>query len=66
MQIEDFKPTIPTDGQIHAIRQLTTVYTHLAQEILDGVEPSAHRTDALRKLLESKMTLIHGLTHPKE
>ena len=66
MQIEDFKPTVPDQATSELIRAFHQVFGELAAGILGQVPPSAHRTDALRKLLESKMTLIHGITHPRD
>jgi hypothetical protein len=67
MQLSDFSPTIPTPEQLHSIQLANYDYKKLAQVILTDplIPPSAHRTAALRLLLESKMTLIHGITHPQ-
>ena len=66
MQLSDFSPTIPTADQLDQIKLVNSDYEKLALVILSsGIPPSAHRTAALRLLLESKMTLIHGITHPQ-
>ena len=67
MNLSDFSPTVPTvptAKQKSGIDFFNIVYAELAANILNIGEPSAHRTAALRLLLESKMTLIHGITHP--
>ena len=65
MQLSDFSPTIPTADQIDQINLVNADYSTLADIVLQDIAPSAHRTAALRLLLESKMTLIHGITHPQ-
>jgi hypothetical protein len=65
MRIEDFSPTVPDATRRALIETFNFGFAELATAIIGGVSPSAHRTDALRKLLESKMTLIHGITHPR-
>lgn len=64
MRIEDFSPTIPSSEAALSVVEVSAAYRNLAVLILEQVPGNAHRTDALRKLLESKMTLIHALTHP--
>ena len=66
MQIEDFNPVILHGKTLELMERFNDAFGELAEDIIGAVEPSAHRTAALRKLLESKMTLIHGITHPKE
>ncbi len=66
MLLRDFYPNVPTAAQSDLIVRFTESYRNLAAEIVSEVPPSSHRTTALRKLLESKMTLIHGITHPVE
>jgi hypothetical protein len=66
MRIEDFAPAIPNGKTLELMQRFNDAFGELAEDIIGAVEPSAHRTDALRKLLESKMTLIHGITHPRE
>lgn len=66
MKLSDFSPAVPSDLQIAEIEFYTKLYSMLAGQILNTDKPSAHRTAALRLLLESKMTLIHGITHPSE
>lgn len=63
MDIQDFyaKPMCESDTKLAA--QIGEKYAVLAGEILRTTAPSAHRTAALRLLLESKMTMIHGLSH---
>ena len=64
MRIEDFSSTVPTADTQLRITEVAAAYRNLVVLIHEQVPGSAHRTDALRKLLESRMTLIHGLTHP--
>jgi hypothetical protein len=64
MQLSDFKPTIPGPMEQEWIKAIGEVYYRLADNIVRAIPSSAHRTAALRLLLESKMTLIHGITHP--
>ena len=64
MNLDDFSPTVPTETQKSEIDYYSKAYIYLATDILIQ-SPSAHRTAALRLLLESKMTLIHGITHPQ-
>lgn len=64
MQASDFAPTVPTDEQAKMIREVNAVFQLAAEDFINLVPSSAHRTAALRKLLEAKMTLIHGITHP--
>ena len=64
MLLSDFSPTKPTEEQLETIAAINREYSHLAEGTLLNVAPSTHRTAALRLLLESKMTLIHGVTHP--
>lgn len=63
MNKEDFDPVIPTQQQTLDIVNSNTNYQTLAALILKNIPISDHRTTALRLLLESKMTLIHGITH---
>ena len=64
MQLSDFSPVrVLTSEQSALLLQAEGAYQALASRILDEVAPSAHRTASLRLLLESKMTLIHGITH---
>ena len=65
MQLNHFSPVVPDAGTILIINNVTAAYETLASAILNIGPASAHRTAALRKLLESKMTLIHGITHPQ-
>jgi hypothetical protein len=65
MNLTDFGPTKPTQDQIETIEAINREYSKLAEGTLINVTPSAHRTAALRLLLESKMTLVHGVTHPQ-
>lgn len=64
MQLNDFQVMVPNSEQLEDIQNFGIRYQELAEIILDEVKPSGHRTAALRLLLESKMTLIHGITHP--
>lgn len=63
MDIKDFSPTVPNDAVQDLISDITYNYMYLANRIFEKVGSTPHRTAALRKLLESKMTLIHGITH---
>ena len=70
MNIGDFSPVVPTDGQVLVIKKFNDLYLDLATAIRCHGETKMtslegpHITAALRLLLESKMTLIHGITHP--
>lgn len=66
MKIEDFIAVVPTEEQKDALAKISTEYKLTAEEIFKRIPSSAHRSAALRLLLESKMTLIHGITHPSE
>lgn len=64
MQPSDFLPVrVLTEEQSDLLRKFETAYASLALIVIEAMPNSAHRTAALRKLLESKMTLIHGITH---
>ncbi len=65
MRVEDFSPIVPTKQQTETMNRFNQRYQDLAQSIIDetNVPVNVHRTAALRLLLESKMTLIHGITH---
>jgi hypothetical protein len=63
MDFGDFFPNKPNEWQLKQIEEITKDYQALASAILENTASSAHRTAALRLLLESKMTLIHGVTH---
>lgn len=65
MNLNDFRSNTPTPEQMVLLEQATNGYEALATRILEEVSNSAHRTAALRLLLESKMMLIHGITHPQ-
>lgn len=65
MNLEDFLAVRVTKEQMISVRRAESNYFNLAQMIEQTVVPSAHRTAALRFLLESKMTLIQGITHPQ-
>jgi hypothetical protein len=64
MILSDFVPNKPTQDQLELLESVNREYLKLAEGTLANVPSSAHRTAALRLLLESKMTLIHGITHP--
>jgi hypothetical protein len=66
MQMTDFRLVTPSPNQQVEIADANVQFQTLADWIIGGVDPSAHRTVALRKLLESKMTLIHAITHPTD
>jgi hypothetical protein len=66
MNLTDFSPTKPTTEQLETIEAINREYSHLAEGTVLNVPSSAHRNRALRLLLESKMTLIHGVTHPND
>lgn len=63
MNLTDFVASVPTAEQLALIADFSTSFQFLAGQIEHNVPNSAHRTSALRKLLEAKMTLIHGITH---
>jgi len=64
MKASDFLPTqLSAEGGV-LVRELTAQFHNLALFVEDNVEPSADRTAALRKMLEAKMTLVQGITHP--
>jgi len=66
MRIEDFSPNAVSPEDQTLIREVTANYVNLAKYLLNNneIEGSAHKTAALRLLLESKMTLIQAITHP--
>ena len=70
MNIGDFSPVVPTEEQVLVIKKFNELYWDLAcairthgETVMTKLE-GPHITAALRLLLESKMTLIHGITHP--
>lgn len=63
MKANDFVAVKATDDQMQLINMYSEQYQDLAADIIASVNASPHRTAALRLLLESKMTLIHGITH---
>lgn len=60
----DFQPTVPNDAQKAAIQAINEKFFGLSVDVMFIVPNSAHRTAALRHLLDAKMTLIHAITHP--
>lgn len=44
--------------------KIETAFKDLATDIIDLVPECAHRTAALRKLLEAKMTCSQAISHP--
>jgi hypothetical protein len=64
MNANDFQSNVPSVDQQDLMSDMAIYYQDIADTIIGRVGPSAHRTAALRLLLESKMTLIHGITHP--
>ena len=65
MNIFDFEPNAASAGQIEQIRAIQEKFQLLAFDILFEIPNSAHRTSALRHLLDAKMTLVHAITHPQ-
>lgn len=63
MNLSDFQAAVPTPLQVRQLEYYTEKFALLAADILAQVPATAHRTAALRLLLEAKMTLIHGITH---
>ena len=64
MNQSDFVPTVPSDEQRRKIEYVNERFQILVIDLLFTVPNSAHRTCALRHLLDAKMSLIHGITHP--
>jgi hypothetical protein len=64
MDIQDFYPVTVDDWQKAKIEEIGQAYATLAGFILTNTASSAHRTAALRLLLDSKMTMVHALSHP--
>jgi hypothetical protein len=64
MDINDFHPQTISESGAELIKKFETLYSNLAAEIMASTARSAHQTAALRLLLESKMTLVHSITHP--
>lgn len=68
MNIDDFRPVPPaklTPDQLFNIDQVNVEFEATADFVISDIPSSAHRTAALRLLLEAKMTLTHGITHPQ-
>ena len=63
MKTGDFQYARATSEQLMVIDRMTAEFVKLATIIQEDVPVSAHRTAALRKMLEAKMTLVHGITH---
>lgn len=63
MDIQDFSAKTLCESDQKLVAMIGGSYLHLAGEILRLTAPSAHRTAALRLLLESKMTMIHAISH---
>ena len=66
MNQSDFTPAVPTPDQVSALEAINKIFYDTAQMSEGLVPPSAHRTAALRLLLQAKMTLTHAITHPTE
>lgn len=62
MDITDFHAVCTSESQQNLIKEISAKYAELAGQILRTTAPSAHRTAAMRLLLESKMTMIHAVT----
>lgn len=62
MDITDFAAVLVSDSDKKLIDAISAKYAELAGQILRTTAPSAHRTAALRLLLESKMTMVHAIT----
>lgn len=66
VQIGDFSPVKMNTDQIDVARYLEIRYRSLAREIIDLLPPAAHRDQALRELLSSKMMLVHAISRTPE
>jgi hypothetical protein len=66
MRIEDFLTREVSKKTINLLHEIEANYVNLAIYLneQDGIPVNPHRTAALRLLLESKMTMIHAITHP--
>lgn len=63
---EDFEAVKITVAQLEVTGLLACRYKALAQEIIALLPPSAHRSAALRQLLEAKMTTVHAISRSSE
>lgn len=63
MDIQDFFAVPMCESDQKLAKEVEAKYMQLAGEIMRLTAPSAHRTAALRLLLESKMTMIHAISH---
>jgi hypothetical protein len=67
MDLKDFRTAIITSTeQLSLLQAVNEGYEFLAEHIFAEVAPSPQRTIALHRLLESKMNLVHGITHPPQ
>lgn len=64
MDITDFHPKEVSKNDLQRIKDFENKFSALAAEIIVNIGSCAHRTAALRKLLEAKMTVIHAISHP--
>lgn len=64
MDITDFHPNQMSKTDLQRIKDFETKFAALAADIIVSIGSCAHRTAALRKLLEAKMTVIHAISHP--
>lgn len=58
----DFKAVKLTPEQINQVADFEIRFFVLASQIEDEIPAGAHRTAALRQLLETKMTAIHAIS----
>jgi len=63
MDIRDFTSVPMTESTQKLAKEIADKYFELAGLILRTTSPTPHRTAALRLLLDSKMTMIHDLSH---
>lgn len=56
-----FDPREPLDGQ--KLKQIREVFKYAAKTILMTTPPSAHRTAALRDLLNASQSAVFAYTH---
>ena len=66
MKAIDFIPAATSLEQRNLIATVNGRFYDLACSIEALIPSSANRTAALRKMLEAKMTLVQGITHPTD
>lgn len=64
--LADFEAVVLNANQADVTRLLSIRFKALAEDIIDFIPPSAHRSAALRQLLETKMTTIHAVSRSPE